>query len=276
VVTRRKGPDRVDYRPTVQEMDVGLRKIARRKAELVALDPGSINREEDERPFGAWPPMWNETVSEIFGRDSIQFQEYQVHSLDSPGSISMTPDFMGGSRGYDVRGAREAFDNGKVRALQIVETIERIFTERLADAGERPAAMAAATFRGLPIHPAILRAIGERYDNGHYEDAVLRAYIAMEELVKAKANRPALAGNTLMEQAFSLQTPLLQVADLADPTGRDEQLGSMRLFSGAALAVRNPRAHTLRADTPEKALEQIVFLSHLANIVEAAKRTGTP
>jgi hypothetical protein len=50
----------------------------------------------------------------------------------------------------------------------------------------------------------------------------------------------------------------------------------MRLFSGAALAVRNPRAHTLRADTAEKSLEQIIFLSHLANTVDAATRISNP
>ena len=256
-------------------MQAGLRKIARRKTELAALDPNTIQREEDERQFEGWPAMWNDTVSEIFGRDSIQFNEYQIGSLDQPDSITMIPDFTG-MRGYDAHRARDSFGRGKAQALQIIETIERIFGERLEDAGERPAARAAAMFHGLPIHEAILRAIGDRYDNGHYEDAVLRAYIALEELVKAKANRPALSGTTLMEQSFSLNTPLLQVADIADPTGKDEQMGSMRLFSGAALAVRNPRAHTLRADTAEKALEQIVFLSHLANTVAAATRTSNP
>jgi len=275
MATRRKGPELVDYRPTVQQMQVGLRKIGRRKAELVALDPSTIQREEDERHFEAWPPMWNDTVSEIFSRDSIQFNEYQISSLDQPDSISMVPDFTG-VRGYDTRRARDSFARGKAQALQVVETIERIFGERLEDAGEHPAARAAAMFHGLPIHDAILRAVGDRYDNGHYEDAVLRAYIALEELVKTKANRPALSGTTLMEQAFSLNNPLLLVADTADPAGRDEQMGSMRLFSGAALAVRNPRAHTLRADTAEKALEQIVFLSHLANTVETATRTTNP
>jgi len=275
MATRRKEPDLVDSRPTVPVMQAGLRKIARRKAELLALNPNTIQREEDERRFDAWPPMWNDTIAEIFGRNSIQFNEYQVYSLNQPDSVTMAFD-LSGHVGYNIREAREAIARGTAASLQTIETIERIFAERLEDAGERPAARAAAIFRGIPIHEALLRAIGDRYEHGHYEDAVLRAYIAMEELIKVKANRPALSGTPLMEQTFSPNTPLLQVADLTDPTGRDEQMGLMRLFSGASLAVRNPRAHTLRADTADKALEQIIFLSHLANTVDAATRTANP
>jgi uncharacterized protein (TIGR02391 family) len=271
-MAKRPEPQRVDSRPSVPDMVVGLRKIARRKTELQALDPNSIQQEEDERKFEAWPPMWNDTVAEIFGRNSIQFAEYKNHGLKQHESITMAFEY----RGYDVSQARNAFSRGKAEALQRIETIERIFAERLEDAGERPAARAAATFQGLPIHEALVRAIGDRFQNAHYEDAVLRAYIALEELVKGKANRQNLSGTSLMEQVFSLNAPLLQVADLNDPSGRDEQMGSMRLFSGAALAVRNPRAHTLKADTAEKALEQIVFLSHLAKTVDAAARTANP
>ena len=274
MATRRKGTDPVDYRPSVPEMQAGLRKIARRKTELLALDPNAIQREDDERPFEGWVSMWNDTVAEIFGRDSVQFRDYEIGSLNRPDTLTVVADLYGA--GYGAHDARAAFARGKSLSLQTIETIERIFAERLEDAGERPAAKAAAAFRGLPIHEGILRAIGDRYDNGHYEDAVFRSYIALEELVKARANRPLLSGKALMEQVFSLNTPLLQVADLPDPSGRDEQLGSMHLFSGAALAVRNPRAHTLKADTAERALEQIIFLSHLAKTVDAAVRTRNP
>ena len=53
MATRRKEPDLVDCRPAVPEMQAGLRKIGRRKAELDALDPNTIQREEDEHQFDA-------------------------------------------------------------------------------------------------------------------------------------------------------------------------------------------------------------------------------
>jgi uncharacterized protein (TIGR02391 family) len=265
----------VDSRPGIPEMRSGLLKLAKRKAELLALDPSTIRNEEDERRLDAWPPMWNDTIATIFGRNSIQYAEYEMYSLNQPDSLSIIPDIRGFG-GYDARLATQAFARGKAQALQTIETIERIFEERLEDAGEQPAQRAAAIFRGLPIHANLIQAIGDRYANGHYEDAVLRAYLALEAMVKAKANRPSQSGTALMEQSFSPTNPLLQIANLTDPSGRDEQMGMMRLFSGASLAVRNPRAHTLKADTADKALEQIVFLSHLANAVEAALRTMTP
>jgi hypothetical protein len=46
----------------------------------------------------------------------------------------------------------------------------------------------------------------------------------------------------------------------------------MHLFMGAVLALRNPRAHAITDDTPEAALECIVFLSMLARRVDQSKR----
>src|SRR5207249_3227957 len=105
VATRRKEPDLVDFRPTVQEIQVGLRKIARRKAELVALDPSTIQSEEDERRFDGWTPMWNDTVAEIFGRNSIQFNQYKIYSLNQADTLTMSVD-LGGYGGYNAREAR--------------------------------------------------------------------------------------------------------------------------------------------------------------------------
>src|SRR5205823_798357 len=104
MATKRRQPDLVDSRPTVQEMQAGLRKIARRKAELIALDPNTIQCEADERTFNGWPPMWNDTVAEIFGRETIQFNEYQIESLNQPDTLTMSVD-LGGYGGYNAHEA---------------------------------------------------------------------------------------------------------------------------------------------------------------------------
>jgi len=272
MAARKELPKQIDYRPNVAEMQAAFKKLVRRKQELDGIDPHSIMSEEDEATANGWIKIWNDTVAEIFTHDSRQYREYQLWSLNLSNSLNVSlTDY-----GYNVREAREGIARGKQRVLQYIATIEKIFKERLDDAGASPAAQATATFQGLTIHPALLAAIGDRYENGHYEDSVLKAYVAMEAIVKAKANRPNASGTSLMETAFSANSPLLEVADITDPSGKDEQMGMMRLFSGASLAVRNPRAHTLKADTANRALEQIVFLSHLADTVEAAKRTTNP
>ncbi len=46
----------------------------------------------------------------------------------------------------------------------------------------------------------------------------------------------------------------------------------MFLYSGAMLALRNPRAHELIEDDPDMALEYIAFISLLAKSLDKAER----
>ena len=91
--------------------------------------------------------------------------------------------------------------------------------------------------------------------------------------VKEKSRRHDLDGSGLMSTVFSKNKPVLAFNDLKDQRDADEQEGMMHLFMGAVLALRNPRAHALPDDSPEAAVEYIVFLSLLARRVDQAKRT---
>jgi uncharacterized protein (TIGR02391 family) len=75
-----------------------------------------------------------------------------------------------------------------------------------------------------------------------------------------------------MQRAFSPKNPILKFNNLADDSDRDEQLGYMNMFSGAVAGLRNPRAHKLIQDDPERALEFIAFVSLLAKLLDGAKR----
>ena len=50
----------------------------------------------------------------------------------------------------------------------------------------------------------------------------------------------------------------------------------MHLLMGAVMAVRNPRAHALIADSPETALEYLALVSLLAKRVDQATRVAPP
>jgi uncharacterized protein (TIGR02391 family) len=80
------------------------------------------------------------------------------------------------------------------------------------------------------------------------------------------------SGTKLMEFVFSVSNPILKVADVSTQTGRDEQEGMMYLFKGAMLGLRNPRAHVLMTDDPERAIEYIGFLSMLAKVADSATK----
>jgi uncharacterized protein (TIGR02391 family) len=82
----------------------------------------------------------------------------------------------------------------------------------------------------------------------------------------------ALDGTTLMQKVFSQNNPILRFNPLADESDRNEQLGFMMMFSGAVAGLRNPRAHKLIKDDPERALEFIAFVSLLAKLLDGAKK----
>jgi len=46
----------------------------------------------------------------------------------------------------------------------------------------------------------------------------------------------------------------------------------MWLFSGAVMGIRNPRAHKLIEDDPERAIEFIAFISLLAKLLDSATK----
>ena len=79
-------------------------------------------------------------------------------------------------------------------------------------------------------------------------------------------------GNELMEYVFSVKNPVLAFNDLKNESDRNEQKGFMGMLSGAVSGLRNPRAHRLMKDDPERALEFIAFVSLLAKLVDGARR----
>ncbi len=94
---------------------------------------------------------------------------------------------------------------------------------------------------------------------------------ALNDLVRMRSGE-ALDGTQLMERVFSPSNPILYFNDLADESDRNEQKGFMMMFSGAVAGLRNPRAHKLIKDDPERALEFIAFVSLLAKLLDGAKK----
>ena len=78
-----------------------------------------------------------------------------------------------------------------------------------------------------------------------------------------------LDGKQLAEKAFSLNAPLVRLNNLQTQSEKDEQLGFMMLFSGAATGIRNPKAHDLTNQNDElKTLQYLSFASLLMTRLE--------
>jgi Protein of unknown function (Hypoth_ymh) len=97
-----------------------------------------------------------------------------------------------------------------------------------------------------------------RQDPGSGEG--LRA--AMEGWKKERKRSP----RTLTEYRcmFSPKAPVLRFNEMRDESDTNERPGFMMMFSGAVAGLRNPRAHSLIKDDPERALDFIAYVSLLA------------
>ena len=77
-----------------------------------------------------------------------------------------------------------------------------------------------------------------------------------------------------MQAVFSVKNPILTFNSLQSDTDKSEQQGMMFLYAGAILGLRNPRAHEIVKDDPQKALELIAFLSFLAKSLDRTQKTS--
>ena len=167
---------------------------------------------------------------------------------------------------------REGYKLGIEQAISNLRTVLELFEEQIGDLGVSPAGRALKALGELELHSEIERAAGKLFRDGHYANAVEDACKVLDGLVKIRSGKHDLSGTELMQTVFSPKNPILRFNELKTPTDQSEQQGMMFLYAGAMLAFRNPRAHQIIEDDPEKALEYIGFLSLLAKSLDDAKR----
>ena len=245
---------------TSEEIERAITKLGRRVGEVNALESNRV-RFDDQRVYNAEYNL-RDTILEIFGPNSPEYNAHQFHSI--------CPTSTFGGKSEDLQ--QEEFEEGIRATAAMLEGLISRLEEKKADLQGDATQRIRSAFEGLDLHPRIASVAVELYRDGHYRNAVLDAAIALENLVKERSRRPDLGGNKLMTTVFSKNNPILTFNDLKDQTDLDEQEGMMHLYVGAALALRNPRAHSLLIDSPELALEYIAFLSLLAKRVDQARR----
>jgi uncharacterized protein (TIGR02391 family) len=121
------------------------------------------------------------------------------------------------------------------------------------------------------LHLAVQQAVGSRFADGYYSDALHKACTALEKAVQTKANQPPEpTGATLMSKVFSKDKPILEVS-----SNQGEQEGYMFLYRGLAQAIRNHYAHNDPATDPARALEWLGFISALFYKLDEAQQFST-
>ncbi|MEI7522491.1 MAG: TIGR02391 family protein [Candidatus Saccharibacteria bacterium] len=114
------------------------------------------------------------------------------------------------------------------------------------------------------LHPTIIKHCSKKFEDGYLSDSILTAYKVVLNEIKEITGISDKDGKPLVEQALSLNSPIIKLNGLRTQTDKDEQQGYMFLLSGAALGIRNPKAHDLvEQDDPQRALQLLSFASLL-------------
>jgi uncharacterized protein (TIGR02391 family) len=253
---------------TPAQMSQALLRLEKRLKELEAFTVSGTAVEVSANAK-ALQQKYDDTLIEIFGNDTIEYQRFRVGSFyESSGVIVMGG--YGGSR-RSLADEVEPYKKGVAKGVRNLRTVIELFQEKLEESGA-PLTNTYRALEGLELHPHIADASVELFRGGHYANAIEDACKVLDLLVKMKSKRTDPSGTELMQLVFSPKSPLLKFNDQSNESERSEQQGMMFLYSGAMLAFRNPRAHGLLSDDPIVALEIIGFVNFLAKALDRAKR----
>jgi uncharacterized protein (TIGR02391 family) len=267
MATKTKQPTLIAANLTFDQMRHAILKIDRRLSELETLESGldSIT-DEDDPGLRALGSSLEALITSIYGCETVEYDRYHW-SVSRLSPTSTWPDMT-------VHDIRDQVRSNVKRSKALLEGIKRGFQEELTDAGESASGKAMQVYEGMRLHPDIERAVGRLFRDGHYANAIQDAVKALNQLVRLKSGIDDKDGDPLMKHVFSPNNPILRFNDLLDESDRNEQKGFMDLFSGTVSGLRNPRAHKIIRDEPERALEFIAFISLLAKLVDEAKKTA--
>jgi uncharacterized protein (TIGR02391 family) len=244
-----------------EELPSAIQRIDRRISEIQDLNPRS---ESDLATMAETiATKVSQTMADIYGAGTVEAEKGRVSPIQF--GLAFAP--------ADFSDRLEHFVETRDRLIARLSATRDGFEERLQSAPASLTVRALRAYQGLDLHPEIERASGDLYRDGHYANAIEDAVKALNDLVRMRSGASA-DGTALMEGAFSPKNPILAFNALADQSDFDEQKGFMMLFSGAVAGLRNPRAHKLIQDDPERALEFIAFVSLLAKLLDGAKNAA--
>jgi len=118
------------------------------------------------------------------------------------------------------------------------------------------------------IHPKLPQKVRNLFDDGYYHDSTFTAFKYIDCLVNFLSGVKE-SGVKLMMRVFDENNPVIKLNKLSSTSDMDEQKGYRSLFSGAVMALRNPRGHIVHmADDPDECLDYLSFASLLLRRLE--------
>ena len=123
------------------------------------------------------------------------------------------------------------------------------------------------------IHPSIVESSKKLFSDLYYAEAVEAAFleisVRVKRIVKEKICED-LDGTAAMQRAFSVNNPIISVADITTRTGKDIQQGVMEMFCGSIRFIRNPQAHEKIVIDEKDAISKLHLASMLMYQIDKA------
>ena len=125
------------------------------------------------------------------------------------------------------------------------------------------------------MHPMISEVSKSLYLDGHYAEASLKAFVAINQRMKEihKIQCPQedeLDGVALMNTMFSDKNPKIEICSRDTETGKNIHMGTRFMLAGAMSALRNPQAHEIIKLSPDDAIRRLMFASMLMFKIDEA------
>jgi uncharacterized protein (TIGR02391 family) len=247
---------------SADEIERAVAKLSKRIAELEKIDIRAAMRDDDASDKVVVSNV-RETLREVFGQNSPEFQEHEHLSMWS-GGLWM------GMEQHEVFAAKEG---GRKKMIGILKGLINRLEEKEEELSQSLTPTPKAYLEYLNLHPRIKDVAEDLFEDGYHWEAVFAAAKALVNYVKERSGQDKLDGAPLMRTVFSRNNPALRFNELKDQTDMDEQEGMMHLFEGTVLGIRNPGGHSFPEGPKQRAVEYLSLISLLAYRVQEAKRS---
>ncbi|MGO9776711.1 MAG: TIGR02391 family protein [Terracidiphilus sp.] len=120
------------------------------------------------------------------------------------------------------------------------------------------------------INERLWHSVRATYEAGNYSGAILDSIYFLSDVIRDKSGLES-DGVQLITSAFSGANPIIKINGMHTQSDQDEQQGMHLLLMGIYRAIRNPRSHEKRSDTPEVADSIILFVDYLLSLIDKAR-----
>lgn len=211
----------------------------------------------DDNSLDTWSISCAECVAKAFGEDSEHVQSFKDPFIGF---------FVMGQQS-DPRDEECERRKKLTRRLSVLKhLVERIETELALESSNAVATILPDNAIWSLVHPKVETSSRQRFEAGHYVDAVEAALKELNSVIKKvikKKTGQEFDGVPLMQKAFSPNQPVLvALDDISTESGKNIQQGYMQIFAGAMQGIRNPKAHANLKITKGRAWH-LLFLASL-------------